>query len=303
MAGVFNSFFDKIYRYEMKQDTTAKQKPKVDSIHRKATRVESKRTEGTKIDSDKVDRIGEASKANQMPTDSMNQENNMHTTDDIVAVDGSNTKDTGTERMKRERTSEQVDKEDFLLRQIDEFREKAKQLQVLLASKENKVAELQTILNEREVKAEQLEGLVNERKEAAEVLLNGVQSQMDVMISQVEDKLNILAEKIESNVNDTTGRTAAQTEEMKAALDDVSKQLDQMKLELAEKIHTEDVKCYRNMATLIEELTSKIEANDATEKSMDSLKGYIKCLSWFSILNFIVLVAFILYNLGIFHFV
>ena len=256
VAGVFNSFFDKIYQYEMKQDTLAKKKPKAESLHRQTTKVESNRAESTR-----------------------------------------------TESMKKERTSEQVDKEDFLLRQIDEFREKAKQLQVLLASKESKVAELQTILDEREVKAEQLEGLVNERKEAAEVLLNGVQSQMDVMISQVEDKLNILAEKIENNVNDTTGRTAAQTEEMKAALEDVAKQLDQMKLELAEKIHTEDVKCYRNMATLIEELTTKIEANDATEKSMTSVKGYIKCLSWFAILNFVVLVAFILYNLGIFHFV
>ena len=40
-----------------------------------------------------------------------------------------------------------------------------------------------------------------------------------------------------------------------------------------------------------------------TEKSMNSVKGYIKCLSWFSILNFIVLVAFVLYNLGIFNFI
>lgn len=210
-------------------------------------------------------------------------------------------KSTKAESMEKERTSEQVDKEDFLLKQIDEFREKAKQLQVLLASKESKVAELQTILDEREIKAEQLQGMVNERKEAAEVLLNGVQTQMDDMISQVEDKLNILAEKIENNVNDTTGRTAAQTQEMKAALDDVTKQLDQMKLELAEKIHTEDVKCYRNMAVLIEELTAKIEENDTMEKHITSVRGYVKFLSWFSIINFIVLIAFVLYYLGLFQ--
>ncbi len=40
---------------------------------------------------------------------------------------------------KRDRIQEEVEKEDFLLSQIDEFREKAKQLQDLLASNENKV--------------------------------------------------------------------------------------------------------------------------------------------------------------------
>ena len=41
-----------------------------------------------------------------------------------------------------ERTHTKVEKEDFLLSQIDEFREKAKQLQDLLASKESKAQEL-----------------------------------------------------------------------------------------------------------------------------------------------------------------
>ncbi len=207
------------------------------------------------------------------------------------------------ENQKRERVSVvKMDKEDFLLKQIDDFREKAKQLQGLLQSKENKVVELQNIVEEREEEAQQLANVLSERKEAAEVLLTGVQSQMDDMIGQVEQKLNDLANKIESDVNDTTGRTAAQTEEMKAALDEVSKQLDTMKLELAEKIHSEDVKCYRNMAKLFEELTTKIEENDQMEKEIKNVKGYVKCLSWISVMNFLVLVAFILYSLGVFDF-
>ena len=56
-----------------------------------------------------------------------------------------------------ERTNSKVDKgmdkEDFLLKQIDEFREKAKQLQALLVTKEDKVQELQNIVDEREEKA------------------------------------------------------------------------------------------------------------------------------------------------------
>ncbi len=187
-----------------------------------------------------------------------------------------------------ERTSAQVDKEDFLLKQIDEFREKAKQLQLLLLTKENKVAQLQHIVNEREVEARQLE--------------TGVESQMNVMISEVEDKLNHLAEKIASDVNSSNERTAEQTAEMKQTLEEISKQLDTMKLELAEKIHTEDVKCYRNMADLMEELVKRVEENDKLEKGMQSVKGYVRFLSCFAVLNFIALLGLILYCLGIFDF-
>ena len=49
---------------------------------------------------------------------------------------------------KRERTNREVDREDLLLSQIDEFREKAQQLQSLLLSKESKVAELQNIVDD-----------------------------------------------------------------------------------------------------------------------------------------------------------
>ena len=46
--------------------------------------------------------------------------------------------ETGESTQERERIQTEVEKEDFLLSQIDEFREKAKQLQDLLAAKENK---------------------------------------------------------------------------------------------------------------------------------------------------------------------
>ncbi len=207
---------------------------------------------------------------------------------------------------KSERTNSKVDKgmdkEDFLLKQIDEFREKAKQLQALLVTKEDKVQELQNIVDEREEKAKELQHVLNARKSEADVLLTGVHGQMEEMINRVEEKLNALSEKIAEDVNDSTGRTAEQTAQMQASLQEISQQLDSMKLELAEKIHTEDVKCYRNMQDLIKELTVKLEENDTLEKSFNTVKGYAKCLTWFSIINFVVLVAFILYSLGLFNF-
>lgn len=205
-------------------------------------------------------------------------------------------------RQRVERIPAETEKEDFLLRQIDEFREKAARLQDLLLSKESKVAELQNIVADQEAEAAQLKNVIDDRREAAEVLLTGVQSQMNEMITEVEDKLNNLAEKIASDVNDSTGRTAEQTAEMKADLDKIGKQLDTMKLELAEKIHTEDVKCYRNMADLIAELTKKIEENDELEEGIHSLKGYVMFLSGFAVLNFAAVVVLLLYSFGIFRF-
>lgn len=41
---------------------------------------------------------------------------------------------------------------------------------------------------------------------------------------------------------------------------------------------------------------------DEMEGGVDSVKGYVKLLSWFSILNFVVLIIFILYSMGVFHF-
>ena len=202
----------------------------------------------------------------------------------------------------QERTQKDVENEDLLINQIDEFREKAKQLQALLVTKEDKVQELQNIVDEREEKAKELQHVLNARKSEADVLLTGVHGQMEEMINRVEEKLNALSEKIAADVSDSTGRTAEQTAQMQASLQEISQQLDSMKLELAEKIHTEDVKCYRNMQDLIKELTVKLEENDTLEKSLNTVKGYAKCLTWFSVINFVVLVAFILYSLGVFNF-
>ena len=56
----------------------------------------------------------------------------------------------------QERKVNVVSREDFLLSQIDEFRERAKQLQSLLDSRETEAQELQTLVDERQEKADAL---------------------------------------------------------------------------------------------------------------------------------------------------
>ena len=218
----------------------------------------------------------------------------------------------------KERIHSKVEKEDFLLSQIDEFREKAKQLQNLLTSKESKVQELQNLVNEREDKAQELEQILSERQEEADEIVSDFSKKVDELAERVTAKMNenqIAASKklgedqIEAGRQFIEEQTAAnkkvsdeQVAEVKALLENATSQLDSIKTDLSEKVHSENVKCYRNIQDLFNEFDSKIQKMDEMEKSVGAVKGYVKVLSWFSIINFVMLVAFILYSLGVFNF-
>ena len=66
----------------------------------------------------------------------------------------------GRLRQERERRQRALKKEDYLLRQIDEFREKAKRLQALLDSREVKVQKLQLLVDEKQDQANELEEFI-----------------------------------------------------------------------------------------------------------------------------------------------
>lgn len=223
-----------------------------------------------------------------------------------------------------ERTRTKVEKEDFLLSQIDEFREKAKQLQDLLASKESKAQELQSLVKEREDKAQQLEQILAARQEEADLIRKDFNKKVDELSDKVTNKMTDIEASISNQVLEVKNVSLAQLEEnrklseeqieankklgesqvseVKQLLDHATTQLESIKTDLSEKVHNENVKCYRNIQDLFSEFDSKIEKMDEMEKSVGSIRGYVKCLTWFSMINFVLLIAFILYSLGVFNF-
>ena len=200
-------------------------------------------------------------------------------------------------KQKEKRVSTQMEKEDFLLSQIDEFREKAKQLQALVSSKESKVRELQSLVDEREGRAAKLQNILNERKQEAD---KTVQEQIDGMISNVETKITELGGELTKSASESEEAVAAKTEEMKEALLEMKELLQKTRTELSDKIHEENVTCYRNIQTLFDDFGEKVDKMENLDSGVKSIKSYVKCLSWFSIVNFIVLIGFILYQLGVF---
>ena len=213
-------------------------------------------------------------------------------------------------KIQRERITDNVEREDFLLSQIDEFREKAKQLQNLISSKEDKVQELQEIVEEKEGQAKELSDIIEERQDAAERVVSGVGEQIEGMVNKVDAKLKELnetfAERLAENaVNSTEHNEAVRKlideyqDKMSEAIKGLDGQFEAVKNEICEKVHTEDVKCYRNMQTLIEESDRKIEETKDTVAELVSLKTMVKVTLVFTALNFVGLAAFLIHVLGI----
>ena len=76
-------------------------------------------------------------------------------------------------------------------------------------------------------------------------------------------------------------------------------QFDDIKNDIYEKIHTEDVKCYRNMQALIEESDKKIEEIRTEVSEIRFLKSGYWVIMIFVQLNFVGVIVLILRALGI----
>lgn len=95
---------------------------------------------------------------------------------------------TKDQEVEHERISNKMQQEDFLLKQIDEFREKAKRLQNVLTAKENKAEELQGVLEKREERAKQLKNELDTQQKEANLLVKGVQKQIAELVAKIDRK-------------------------------------------------------------------------------------------------------------------
>lgn len=230
---------------------------------------------------------------------------------------------------KRKREKEFMGKEDFLLQQIDEFREKAKQLQGLLSTKENKVQELQGIVDEREGKAQELEQILEERQEKADRMTEAVSAQIQDMLDSVNKKIDDIADVLGEQTNASQKSIEESLSGLKPALEELKPQLEEtitpairdidtavqdlnmtiqkvdeklaeMHTDLMEKIHSENVKCFRNIQAIVTELSEKVEAMDVGEEHFNGLKSKLTLSIILTIVNIVFVVIVYLHIAGIF---
>lgn len=199
-----------------------------------------------------------------------------------------------------ERIQKEVAKEDFLLNQIDEFREKAQQLQDLLLTKESKAEELSELVSQREHKANDLQNILNERQKKADEITLEVERQIDALIKKVSDKMDEIEGSLSKNVADGQKANEEQALKVYESLGQIQNSLLDMKNEVNEKIHSENVKCYRNIQDLFKGIEDKLDGINMINDKVKGVKGITVFTMIICLFNFFGLIAFALYSLGIF---
>lgn len=179
---------------------------------------------------------------------------------------------------------EEKDMDDYLLKQIDEFREKAEQLQELINTKETKVRELQLLVDERESKASKLKLVLDERQKEADSLVGNVEEQVDGLLKKIEEQQN------------------ANTAEIKQVLGDVTTGLNTVKTDVSEKVHTENVKCYRNIQSLFDEFSENQKEVEIADESMQKIKNPLGAVIGLLIVNLGATIAILLNLFGVLNF-
>lgn len=190
-----------------------------------------------------------------------------------------------------ENTEEVVatNQEDMLLTQIDAFRDKAKQLQDLIYAKEVKVKELENAVTEREIQIKELQMDLAKKQEAANSLIGDMSKEVDKMTASVTSSLEDIEKRLETQVSNSEESQASNTREIKESIGNVGEDLEAIKTELSEKVHTENVKVYRNIHDLLEENDKSEEHKDEIIKAIKKSKTVSIWALIFSIVDFAVL--------------
>ena len=170
-------------------------------------------------------------------------------------------------------TSIEIDNgEDLLLAQIDAFRDKATQLQQLIASKEQKAAELEALVKEKEAINIKLQEELNKKQEEADNLVADVETQVDRMMQVVKNNMDQLELDIKGQVNDNQESYETHNRNLQDTLKNVSAGLDSIQSELSEKTHSESVHLYRLIQDLLKEHDNSEEQAVKAVEHYSSLK-------------------------------
>lgn len=157
--------------------------------------------------------------------------------------------------------------EDALLVQIDAFRDKAEKLQSLINDRQNKVLELEDVVRDKEAKNAALKEELSIKQEALEGVLEDIKSQ-----------LNIFADRLDTSVNN--------------AVNDA-------KEPVLEKVHSENVRLYRNLYDFMKEEYNEKKLEEIVSKSQKGSSLLVKLAVIFSIINTGMLVYLLLHSLMI----
>ena len=190
--------------------------------------------------------------------------------------------------------------EDLLIAQIDAFRDKATQLQQLIAAKEQKAAELEALVKEKEAINVKLQEELSRKQEEADTLVADVETQVDRMMQVVKNNMDQLELDIKGQVNDNQESYEEHNKSLQDTLRSVSDGLDTIQNELSEKTHSESVHLYRLIQDLLKEHDNSESQAIQALQHYASLKKLSVVIIILLLLTMGVSVAAFIFSLGIF---
>jgi chromosome segregation ATPase len=210
----------------------------------------------------------------------------------------------GISLVKNENKVVEVDQDDYLIRQIDLFKNKAAELQDKLNDREAKYQELEATVDVKEQEARELQAVVDARAQEADNVLRTTEAQMRNLTYAVEAKINDLASIIQDKVDNNEQITADQTAKLEWEFKQLESRLDKIKADLSDKTHQENLSSYRNVSASLKEveenLTKNLAETTLKEESVKKISMPAIGAFVFSALNFVCLIAYILYDMGVF---
>lgn len=190
----------------------------------------------------------------------------------------------------RERIYESMRREEMLGRQMEELKE--------LRERERQRAQL---LTELKSQVEQMSGRMDSKMEQ-------VSGRMDAQVEQMSGRMDAQMEQLSKG---TDAKLAQVSIQLDSGLENLTRQLTELtnqqkielaalKGELADKIHTENVKSYRNVQALMEELEQKLTEKEQSTEHRKSARGLLRTVLFVGILNLLAVIGIFLYELGVF---
>ena len=104
-----------------------------------------------------------------------------------------------------------------------------------------------------------MQQILDERQEKADGITAEVSKKINVLIDKVAQKMDEVEASMKAELANGNELSAQQAQQLKDTLTEVTTQLETIKGELSEKIHSENVICYRNMADLMNGIEDKLD--------------------------------------------
>ena len=108
-----------------------------------------------------------------------------------------------------------------------------------------------------------------------------------------------LRQELNDGLEEIRGELAIDPEEEG---EDIFEKLDSLKEEITEKVHTESVKCYRNVQSLVEETKKELEEAYGKSTSGSESKGPLRAAIVLGAVNVGLILLLGLYEMGVFGF-